>query len=72
LEWEELKIMKTNGHDFVDFKFEFNGILIVVYFGNPIAMIDEDGQILMRDQSYPLYLVEYLVENMPMHYYMEN
>lgn len=65
--------MRINGHDeIVRFQFIFKGMMIILYFGEPIAIIDEDGEIIMRDDSYPLYLVNFLVEEMNMHCFWLN
>lgn len=37
------------------------GIVMVFHLGHMIALIAVDGEILVRDFSYPLYLVEYLL-----------
>ena len=37
------------------------GIVMVFYLGHMIALIGASGEILVRDFSYPLYFVEYLL-----------
>lgn len=66
--------MKTDGHeiDFVAYDFVFDGMLIIIYFGKPIAAIHEDGTLVMRNEDYPLGLIEYLIENMSMHNFWLN
>lgn len=43
------------------FRFILDGAMVVIYFNRVIALIDAEGRIIMRDESYPLYLVEYLL-----------
>lgn len=37
--------------------------LCVVYFGRLIALVSSQGKIVWRDKQYPLFLIEYLIEN---------
>lgn len=53
----------------MDFKKQFtgnlvdvNGIIMVFYFGVMIAAINNLGEIIVRDYRYPLYLIEYLIQ----------
>jgi hypothetical protein len=68
--------MKTNGHDEVfvlaNYDFAFDGILIINYMGNPIAVVGEDGTLIMRDNNYPIGLVDFLIENINMHHFWLN
>jgi len=45
-----------------------SGVLTVFYFNRLIALLGEQGQIVWRDPAFPLYLVEYLIENPPPQY----
>lgn len=72
--------MKTDGHKLpidaasplVNFEFFIGGMMLVIYFGSPIAMIDEHGEILMRNINYPIFLIEYLIQNYEMHKFQWN
>lgn len=67
--------MKTNGPNpsqLVEYAIDLEGILTIIYFGRPIAVIDSAGQIIMRDERYPLGLVDYLVENINGHKFWLN
>ena len=44
------------------------GVMTVFYFGRLIALVNERGQIIWRDPLFPLFLVEYLIENPPQQY----
>ena len=44
------------------------GVLAVFYFNRLIALLNERGQIVWRDPAFPLFLVEYLIENPPPQY----
>jgi len=41
------------------------GVITVFYFSRLIALLNEQGNVLWRDPAFPLYLVEYLIENPP-------
>lgn len=41
------------------------GVITVFYFSRLIALLNEQGNVLWRDPAYPLFLVEYLIENPP-------
>lgn len=45
-----------------------SGVMTVFYFSRLIALVNERGQIVWRDPVYPLFLVEYLIENPPPQY----
>lgn len=40
-----------------------SGVMAIFYFGRLIALVDEQGKVIWRDAFFPLYLVEYLIEN---------
>lgn len=42
-----------------------SGVMTVFYFNRLIALLNEQGQIIWKDPLFPLYLVEYLIENPP-------
>lgn len=42
-----------------------SGVMTVFYFNRLIALLDANGQIVWRDPAFPLFLVEYLIENPP-------
>jgi len=35
----------------------------VIYFGRLIALVNDAGQIVWRDERYPVFLINYLVAN---------
>jgi hypothetical protein len=37
--------------------------MTVFYFGRLIALVNEAGEIVWRDNAFPKFLVEYLIEN---------
>jgi hypothetical protein len=37
--------------------------MVVFYFGRLIALVNESGEILWRDHTFPKFLVEYLIES---------
>ena len=37
--------------------------LSVIYFGKLISLVDSAGKVVWRDKRYPLFLIEYLIEN---------
>jgi len=39
-----------------------NGVVMVYYFGKLISLVNNLGEILWRDEYYPVYLVEYLLK----------
>ncbi len=39
------------------------GAILVFYDGHLIGLINDKGKIMWRDMSYPLFLIEYLVNN---------
>jgi hypothetical protein len=45
-----------------------SGVMTVFYLNQLIALVNEKGQIVWRDTTYPLFLVEYLIENPPPQY----
>jgi hypothetical protein len=38
------------------------GVMLVLYFGRMIALVDEKGGVLWRDQRFPIFLIDYLIE----------
>lgn len=38
------------------------GLVMVYYFGRLIALIDNHGDMYWRDDYYPLFLVEYIIQ----------
>jgi hypothetical protein len=40
-----------------------DGIMTVFYFGRLIGIINVMGEVIWRDPMFPLYLVEYIIEN---------
>lgn len=40
-----------------------SGVLTVFYFNRLIALLGDQGQIIWKDPVFPLFLVEYLIEN---------
>jgi hypothetical protein len=40
-----------------------NGVMTVFYFNRLIALIDNQGQVIWKDPKYPIFLVEFLIEN---------
>lgn len=45
-----------------------SGVMTVFYFNQLIALLNEHGKIVWRDERFPLYLVEFLIENPPPQY----
>lgn len=45
-----------------------SGVLTVFFLDRLIALVDERGKIVWRDPAFPLYFVEYLIENPPPQY----
>lgn len=45
-----------------------SGVMTVFYFNRLIALLDEQGRIVWRDPRFPVFLVEYLIENPPPQY----
>lgn len=39
------------------------GAMAVFYFGNLIALVDELGSIVWRNEQFPIFLIEYLIEH---------
>lgn len=39
-----------------------SGVMTVFYFGRLIALVNEAGEIVWRDNAFPKFLVEYLIE----------
>jgi hypothetical protein len=39
-----------------------SGVMTVFYFGRLIALVNEAGEIVWRDHTFPKFLVEYLIE----------
>ncbi len=39
------------------------GLLIVKYFGELIALVDHRGNFIWRDENYPVFLIDYLIQN---------
>lgn len=40
-----------------------DGVLTVFYFGRLIALVNAAGEVAWRDPFFPLFLIEYLIEN---------
>lgn len=38
------------------------GLLFVCYFGLIIAIVTERGELLARNENYPIFLIQYLIE----------
>jgi len=47
---------------FIGSKIIVSGVMAVFYFGRLIALVNEQGEIVWRDHTFPKYLVEYLIE----------
>lgn len=45
----------------IQYEVLIGGMVVVWYFGRLIAIVDEKGSLYWRDQRYPIWLVEYLV-----------
>ena len=39
------------------------GAMAIFYFGKLIALVDDKGLIVWRDEHYPIMLVDYLIEH---------
>lgn len=39
-----------------------DGIMTVFYMGRLIALVNAEGKIIYRDEQFPLFLVEYIIE----------
>jgi len=39
-----------------------SGVMTIFYFGRLIALVNEAGEIVWRDHTFPKFLVEYLIE----------
>ena len=42
-----------------------SGVMVIIYFGRPIALVNEHGGMVWRDEQYPIFLIEHLIENPP-------
>jgi len=47
---------------FIGARIIVSGVMTVFYFGRLIALVNEAGEIVWRDQTFPKFLVEYLIE----------
>lgn len=47
---------------FIGRKIILSGVMTVFYFGQLIALVNEQGEIVWRDHTFPKFLVEYLIE----------
>ena len=50
---------------FIDIQTNVTGLILVFYFGNLIAVVSGEGKVIHRNPYYPMFLVEYLIENPP-------
>lgn len=41
---------------------DVNGIIIVYYFGRPVAFVNQYGEFYWRDEQIPTYFIEYLLQ----------
>lgn len=64
--------MKVDGHNFVSVKYEFEGVMLLFFMGDAVALVNSDGKVLMRNDEYPLFFVDFLMENLNMHKYQWN
>jgi hypothetical protein len=39
------------------------GTIVVFYSGHLIALVNDKGRIIWRDMSYPMFLLEYIINN---------
>lgn len=44
------------------------GVMTVLYFGRMIALVNSMGEVIWREEIFPIFLIEYLIEYHPPSY----